>query len=45
MGEKDSTKAMDVGALEGSLGVNGDAPEAEERVGMASMGCLPQIAP
>lgn len=45
MGEKDSTKAMDVGALEGSLGVNADAPEAEERVGMASMGCLPQIAP
>lgn len=41
MGDKDSTRAVDIGALEGTLEVNGGAPSDEEGVGMASMQCLP----
>lgn len=40
-GDKDWTKAVGIGALEGALEVSRGTPDAERRVGMASMQCLP----
>ena len=39
--ETDWTKAVGVGALEGTLEVSGGTPDCERRVGMPSMWCLP----
>lgn len=45
MGHKDSTRAVDVGALPGTLEVHGGALEAEEGGAWLASGASPQIAP